>query len=637
MLDGIRANAQSWAVKLAFGIIIVVFVFWGIGSYNAPSGIVLSVNGESITERDFQMAYRQQAEYLLNAIPNMTQQELDDMDLSGQVLRSLVAQKLLLQEAERTGINVSPYELRMAVEQMPYFNNEAGKFDPAIYVELLKNSGQTPYVFEQNLRKDMLENKFRTIIGAPAYASELNAKANFNFMNEKRIISYLFYDMKPFWEQAAPTEAQISAAYTERANLFALPARVHLEYIDISPQSLADPASITDEALAAAYEQNKSKYSLPEQIQARHLLMKVDAKATEAEAAKVLEAIQAAETRIRNGEDFAAVAKELGQDGTAPNGGDLGWFEAAQMVPEFSQAAFALEPGALSAPVRTAFGYHLIKVEDKKPATVRSLEEVKDELRAQLAEEQATAGVQDKLDSLLIAVLGGTDMATAAAQAKLSVTDTGLVNVTDLEGQLGIRPIDVQTIIASPANKVLDTPFTTTNGFALVKVVENLPESQRPLEEVRESLVEDLTRANARTLAQAEAEKARAAFVDNQPDPAQVPEVKVSAPFDRSGYIPELGMAIPLVKDIYAAEAGPAWLPAAYAVDEGAVLAHFDALELPADEAWESQKPTITAEMLNNRKDQLFGVYLELLSQNAKIKEHNLSVLKRQSAAVPQQ
>ena len=162
MLDGIRANAQSWGVKLAFGIIILVFVFWGIGSYTGPKGYVATVNDMHITEIEFQKAYGSMEQNLRASYPDLTPELLKGLQLEQQVLQQLVMKKLLESEAGRIGLEISPYELRLAVQEMPYFLDKDGRFDKDEYLRVLKASGLTPAQFEAGLREDLLPEKLQS-------------------------------------------------------------------------------------------------------------------------------------------------------------------------------------------------------------------------------------------------------------------------------------------------------------------------------------------------------------------------------------------------------------------------------------------------------------------------------------------
>lgn len=589
MLDGIRANAQSFGVKLAFGLIIIVFVFWGISAYTGPANIVASVAGKNITAVEFQRTYEEQVQQIRRAYPDLSLDIIRSLGLDRQVLESLIIRKRFELESERTGVSVSPYDIRRYAESLGVFNGPDGKFDRDVYLAQLKSWNTTASQFEDNIRRDLLPAKFDSLVSAGTWSDPKFARNFFNFVLETRDVSYLFFPAEKHLAAAAPSEEDLEKGYEVRKALYTLAPRVRLEYVNLDPALLGDPSSISDEAVAEAYNQRRSQYSTPEQVKARHILVMVDENAPEADVKKAEERIRAIETRILNGADFADVARETGEDGTAPLGGDLGWFSHSQMVPAFADAAFALSAGAMSEPVRSRFGFHLIKVEDKKAAETKSLDDVREELRANLAALAARDGLQEKIDQVLASALGGASMADAAAAVGLTVQETELLRANEL-GSLGVNAADAETLMSAPADQVVATALLTDSGALVVKVVESLPETVQPLDEVREDLVYWLTREKSRELAKAEAETARAAFTAGNPAGELLDEVRKSQPFERNGYVPELGMSIEMATDIFAiapTEAGKAaWQENAYIVDEGAVLVRFDAAHQPSDERW---------------------------------------------------
>lgn len=625
MLDGIRANAQSWGVKLAFGIIIVVFVFWGIGGPTAPRGIVASVDGRNITEQEFRQAYAQLEQEVKNSIPGLTPDMLQNFNLGQRALDGLVVRKLLEAEAERTGVEISPYDLRRAVETMPYFLNKDGKFDADLYLATLQNAGQSATVFETNLSQDLLPAKMQNLLTAGAYVPEQTARHIYDYQQEQRTVKYLLFPSEKHMGQAAPGEADIEAAYKERAQLYSMPPRVRLEYVALNPAEMGDPSAIDDAAVAAAYEARQDSFAVPERVRASHILILVPENASAAEVNKAEEQIKTLETRIRGGEDFAAVARETSQDpGSAARGGDLDWFQRSQMVPEFADVAFALQPGEMSGPVRSPFGFHLIKVEDHQAASIRPLDEVKDDLRSALASEAAAAGLQDKADAVLAAVMGGQSVADAAKAQGLDMKDTGLVSADQLGQVLGLRASDVQAVMGTPAGDTLDAALPTDAGLLVIRVAESLPAMTRPLAEVRDELVASLTRDKARKLASDEAQQARKAFVDGKPDAALQAEVVESEPFGRQGYVPGLGLGVDLVKSVFAVspqEAGKdVWLDKPFAVDDGAVLVSLAQVLPPDDKAWEVEAALLEQQMQGNRAALIFQTYLLELNKNAKVR-----------------
>ena len=629
MLDGIRNNAQSWGVKIAFGIIILVFVFWGVGSYTGPKGLVATVNGKNITEVDFQRAYAQMEDNIRRSAPNLTPEMMEGLQLERRVLDQLVQEKLIESEAERAGLTVSPFELRALIQQLPFFQKD-GKFDPETYKALLKNNGLTPQKFEADQAKTLLPAKLQRLVAASAYVSPASARALFDYAAERRTVDYILFPAAKHKDMAAPTVEEVAKAYEEQSASFAVPATVKLEYVRLDPAAMGDPSSISDADLRAAYDARISKYTEAEKIHARHLLIRVAPNASDADVKKAEDTIKALEARIRGGEDFAEVAKANGQDGTAPQGGDLGWFTDGQMVPEFSKAAFALKDGEVSAPVRTQFGFHLIKKEGHQAAKVHSFDEVKDELRKELATENASRGIEEKADLVLAQALAGKTMdeaAKAAGAAGVKVETSPAMSAAQLGAELGIRENDVRALMAATSGTVFDTPVAAGQALLVVKVLESKPQSVQPLEEVRSILVDFLTMKKSSDLALEEARKARAAFKDGKP--AEGMEVKTSEPFGRDGNLEDLLAEQALGKAAFAASPESGWLEEAFRVQDGAVLVRVASVQAPSDEEWKNAEADVTAQMINDRMAMLYQTYIEQLAAEAEIKTYNSPLLSK--------
>lgn len=633
MLDGIRANAQSWGVKLAFGIIILVFVFWGIGAYTGPKGYVATVNDMHITEIEFQKSYGAMEQNLRASYPDLTPELLKGFQLEQQVLQRLVVKKLLEAEAERIGLEISPYELRLAVQQMPYFLNKDGKFDKDEYLSVLKASGTTPAQFEAGLRDDMLPEKLQLLLTAGAWGSPEEARLRYMYERQKRSVDYILFPLADYSAASAPSDAEIQTAYSARAARYALPARVKVQYVLLDPEKMADPASISDAALIAAYEARKAQFAEPEKVHARHILIRVAENAPEAEVKKAETTIGEIAAKIRGGEDFAAAAKEYGQDPSAAQGGDLGFFTREQMVKPFADAAFALAAGEVSEPVRTQFGFHLIKVEEKQAAKQRTLEEVKDELRAALAVEAATDALQAKTDAVLAAALGNGDMRAAAERAGLQAAETGLESAEALAQELGLRPIDVQAVMNTPAGTVVDSSFATLKGMLVIRVAESAPAMTRPLDEVRDELVAELTREKAM---QAAMDAARAAGAKG-PDAALLERVKRSEFFGRDGNVPGLGFNMDMARAVFA-DNGPTalsdagWNGEPWRMDDGAVLVRLAALEEPSAEEWKTAETAYLGQLDASRASVLFQNFVALLYGKADVRVLNPALIRQLNA-----
>ena len=273
-----------------------------------------------------------------------------------------------------------------------------------------------------------------------------------------------------------------------------------------------------------------------------------DAKASAEDQAKAKAKIEEIAQRIKAGEDFGEVAKEVSEDpGSGPQGGELGWFAHGQMVPEFDKASFALNPGELSEPVKTQFGWHLIQLEEKKAAGQKPLDEVKDQIRTRLAQDEASGKVQEALEQVQLAVIGGKSLKEAGEPLKLAPQETGLVNTTELTEKMGIKPENLPALLAAKPGTVLDTPFVTKTGYVIAKVNESKPQTVKPLDAVKDDIKARLQQDKARTLAFEAANAERKTFTADLPKELQG-KLKKTEPVGRQGYMGELGMNAELAK-----------------------------------------------------------------------------------------
>ena len=625
MLDVIRGKAQSWGVKIAFAIIILVFVFWGVGSFTGgPASVILKVNGEPITIQAFQARYEQFERSVRAQQPDLDNESIKNLHLRKQLIDSMILEELLQQEAKRVGLTVTPMELRQVIEDYPAFHNAQGKFDANRYLEVLKAQRETPGNFEENVRGSLLINKLRLATSAGAAVCQPELRNLFAYEGERRAIEYVLYPSVVYQEKVDASPEEIQAYYDANQVLYSIPPRANLEYLLVGAASIADPASVKDADIAAFYEKHLDQYAYPEQFRARHILIMADDKAP-AEIHETAKAqIADIAERLKAGEDFAELAKEFSQDGSASNGGDLGWFAPAQMVAPFATAVQALQPGEISGVVQTQFGYHLIKLEEKKAAGTTPLDEVQDSIRTRLAQEEAAGRVQDVLEQAQLAVIGGQDLAQAGASIGLVTQQTGLINTTVLGQTLGLKPDTITTILSAAEGTTLETPFMTKDGYLLVKVVESRPQTQQTLDEVKEQIITEIRAGKSRTMALTEAKAARATFTESAPEGIEARTQK-SDFFGHNGYVPGLGTSQELTNAAFAAKPGE-WLEGAFAVDGGAILARLAEVNVPDEEMWKVASAQLTGGILDTRRNQMFGQLLELLKASAKIEVLNATV-----------
>ena len=277
MLDIIRSNAQSFWVKVAFGVIILVFVFWGIGSFTDTGNvnIVGTVNGEPITYQQFEMSYRRAEEAINQQSPRRTWTAEEKSQLGRQVFQQLVVERLIVQEARRNNIDISPYELRLYVGQLKEFQDAQGKFDPERYKNVLAATRQTPASFEEDLTRRLLIEKTVAFVSQGSWTDSLEARARFNFLRQKRVMEYIYVPATPKESQEIAAD-QIAKFYDDHKMDYAIPQKADVQYIEVNPLTLVSAEAITDEQARAWYEKNQGRFVEPETIEVSHILVPVE-------------------------------------------------------------------------------------------------------------------------------------------------------------------------------------------------------------------------------------------------------------------------------------------------------------------------------------------------------------------------
>lgn len=625
MLDIIRQNASSWAVKVAFAVIIVVFVL-GFGFMNTNrTDVLATINGEEIHTKDYEDLYRQTLETLRRDNPNLTAEELERLRFKEGVFWDMVNTKLFRMKARELGVTVSPQELKYAISRMPIFLNEEDRFDPAVYQEALRLRGMTMGGFEEMMEGEVLTAKLQQFVSTAASVSEVETRQLFDYAKERLVIEYLPFKADDFLPMVSVTDEEVETFYNTNLQRFRIPAKVRVDYLAMTPKSLARPELITPEAVDAFYAEHAADYfTTQERVKARHILIgfpqETGGEVDEATVERLRDKALAVAIEAKKGQDFAELAREHSDGPTAVKGGDLGWFSRGQMVAAFEDAAFGLKPGQISEPVRTQFGWHVIKVEEKEGSHQRPLAEVETEIRMLLAEEEATKTLSDTLDEALELAASGMPLMEVAKALDLKLVTPEPFTERAAPRVLGVEADDATLIFGAEPGTFIERPLPVEQGYLLVAVTDKLPQEVQPLAEVAERVKEGVLRAKAMNEAKGVAEGVRANLAqdpDGLPEPlaAQLTE---SEPFGRQGTIPGLGMNMALMDDAFAAKRGQ-WLPGAYQFPDGFVLARLVDRLPPGDEEWASEKDAWLANIRQSKQRELFSAFIATLQANARI------------------
>ncbi|MDL2290897.1 SurA N-terminal domain-containing protein, partial [Desulfovibrio sp. OttesenSCG-928-F20] len=634
MLDDIRNKAQSLGVKLIFGVIILVFVFWGMGNMAGSSGGSLaSVNGEAVTLKEFGRELQRAGEAEHKANPDLYSNEAKYKDFKRRLLTEIVAAKLRLQEAKRLGLVVTPHELKAVIDTFPVFHDDKGVFNSERYVQMLSANNLTPGEFEEDLGKGILESKLMRYVSMSASISEAEARKHFDFVMEKRLVDYVIFNPSDYADKAKVSDAEISDYYDRNKEEFRTPVMADVQYLLLTPDTLGAAYTVSDEEVEERYKVGIDSYKRAATFQSRHIFLPCPPDgSTEPEAeqqiAEAAAKVAEVEKKLAEGADFSDLAKEYSKDlDSAETGGLLGWLEAGQTgSKEFDEAAMALEPGQVSKPVRTAFGFHIIRLEGKTEAHTVPLVEVKNSIVAQLGREKAEADFKSVEQKAEEALQMGTPLTDFGKSLEVAALDSGLLPQEELERKLALhsdaRQIfadSIASVAASGKPSTIAMPLATASGIVLVRVNEAKASAIAPLEELRTPISARLEVEKSKELARKAADEALPSFAGKEAPEAYKNAVQRSKPALRVFPVLEpLGQCPDLVQALFSSSSG-VWLPGVYETPVGPVIARTAEIEQVKDEEWEQLKGIFMAQYKQSRENEAMDAFVVDLFAKAEI------------------
>lgn len=383
MLQNIRDKAQGWIAWAIVILISIPFALWGIQSYlgTGSEPVVATVDGKEITERDLDRRFQQFRQDLRNRLGSAYRPEMfDDARLREEVLNQMIREDLVLQTSHDMGLRVGDPLVSQTILGIDAFKKN-GRFDQQVFERSVRMQGLSPAGFEERVRQMLLSDQLSQAVRVGSFVTERELEEYARLFDQTRNVEYFIIPSADFISDEAISDAEAQAFYEEHQSEFRTPEQVKLAYILLNADTVGDSVEVDEGVLQEFYENNLERYGRPEERQASHILIKLDEDADQAAVTEALIKINDLKMRISQGEDFAELAKANSEDpSTAEQGGDLGYFGKGIMDPAFETAVFSLEEGKLSEPVRTPFGFHLIKLTGIKPASVKPFEEVRAEV-----------------------------------------------------------------------------------------------------------------------------------------------------------------------------------------------------------------------------------------------------------------
>jgi len=499
MLQAIRDKVTGW---IAYGIIFLIsipFALWGVNSYlgGGEAAPAAMVNGEEITTRQLDQAYANYRQRIAQLFGGTIPESFgSEPVLREQVLGQLIEEFVLRQYAQQQRYRISDDELNKIIRSMDAFQRD-GQFDTDIYQSQLRSLGYSPVGFEQELRISGSIEQFQDGIRETAFIVPVFKDRFSKLGNQTRKIRSLTYTVEQTTIQV--DDAEIEQHYQSQANRYRIPEKVKVDYIELSLDSIKKNIEVRAEDVLARYQENQAAYTSAEIRDASHILIKV---AEDGSADEALARIAEIRQRIVNGEEFSDLAREFSEDpGSSASGGSLGEIERGVMVQSFEAALFSMQVDQLSEPVKTAFGWHLIKLHSISGGETQSFESLKagleDEIKTELAETQ----VYDLVENLANLVYEQPDsLLPAAEQLGLSVQTSDWFERSMGEGiaaEPKIRQVAFSTeVLTQGLNS--EAVELGNERVVFLRLKQREAASPQPLEQVRDKIKSELIQIKAR-------------------------------------------------------------------------------------------------------------------------------------------
>jgi len=637
MLDRMRRH-KNW-LKWSLAIVVVAFVALYIPSFMenqsldgaSPYGVVATVEGRDITVARFRRVYQQQMQAYRNAYGGqMDERLLKQLGVDQRIVQQLIEEEAALTEAKRQGITASDAEVRARILALPAFQENGHFIGNDRYRQMLQmqNPPINPSEFEEEVRRGVMLEKLQGALTDWITVADSDVTAEFNRRNEKVKLALITFPEDKFREGVAVTDADVASHFEANKETYRIPEKRKIKYALIDLQAIKQRTNVSAQEVQRYYDDNLQQYQTPEQVTARHILLKTEGK-DDAAVKKQAEDLLA---KIKGGANFAALAKQFSEDeSSAVQGGDLGrpFGKDGTMVKEFEDAAFALKPGETSDLVKTQFGYHIIQLIGKTPASTRTLEESKIQIEDTLKTERAQKEADRISTELAGKLTKPEDLDTVAKGRGLNVTETGFFGRG--EPIMGLGPAGAVTSRAfemkqgevSEALRLMPIPGGA-GGYVFITVTGTQDSRVPTLDEVKARVREDVQKTKAveaaRQKANGLAAQLKTAADFSAAAKAAGLEAKTTELIARGGALPDIGISPAVDAAAFALPQGGVSDPVV--TDTGAVIVKVLEKTTPSADELSKGKDAVKNELLNQQKQRFYGSYMSKARERMNIKQN---------------
>jgi len=624
MLSFMRRHARSWFIKVLLGTVIIVFIFfYGFNLWEREASVVASVNGVKIGLRDFRTYYERLLEAQRAQGSQLTPEQL--RLLKEATLDSLIEEMLVVEQGERWGLFVPDAELTDFITSIPAFQEE-GRFSTSRFQFFLRSRGETEEGFAKSLRRQLLVRKAEDLVGDCAKVTEEDVAGLQEMVNDRIVLQYIVLSPALFAKEISPTQEEIENYFRDHSGNYRIPEMIRVQYMRFDPNSYAGQVEVSQGQLEERYRATQERWKESRQVLPRHILLRTSEQDDPKARMAVLQKAENLLKRLRDGEDFAKLAKEHSQDPqTAAKGGLMGWKRQGELPDSLDKALFEeMSQGQLSErPVKSPEGFHLLKLEEVRSERIKPLEEVKDLLQRELIQEGAREKASELAKQAYLEIFKGGDFEKVAEAFSVSVEEPPPV---PLKGPIKGLQVGEPFRKAGFSLKEKDDfseVVEERSGFYIIRLLERSPSRDAELSEVVDKVREDLKVIKGAERAKEEAERLVRELRDGKTTLEEAAKKKgwnlaTSQPVSRIGGQPGLPDGMP--QAAFSLPQGQKVLPEPFRQGDRFFVAEIKERP-PADpQKLQEQKSLFRSMLLNDERQTLVRGWLGALKERSEIR-----------------
>lgn len=624
MLSIMRRQAGSWMIKVLLFAIVVVFMFWGVGNFRSREATnVADINGEIVTYDAYRQGYDRLREQFQRVYGNaFNEQMAKALNLQQQALDQIVQRILMLQEAHKLDLQVADATVDESIAKVPAFQKN-GTFDMAQANYVLAQNRISSAEFRNSVKEGILIEKLQALLITGITVPDAEAREWYEWHNTEVDLNYLKFASSQY-KDISLSDDEIADYFKANENNYLTEPKVKVVYLFFDPDNYKDQVKVSPEEVQVYYDRHPDEFKSEKTVEARHILLKLD---PDADAKTVAEKEQEAEKIrqmvLKGEQSFAALAKKYSEGPTRDQGGLLGAFKYDAMVKPFADKAFSMKAGEVSEPVRTKFGWHIIKVEKVNEPFTKTLEEASGVIRNKLIDEKASDLAMEKGDEIYESVFDGDDLAAAGKLHGLDAKTTDFFTERNFK-EKGVDDTRrfAETAFELPKMAISDV-IDVGNGFALLQVVDRKDAAVPPLDKVVDTVRADLTLQRQKEKAKADAE-ACLAEVQKGKSLAEAGSQFGLTPvstggFKRSGSIPGIGYDPQISKGAFALKKDKPLADKVYEGNQGWYVIQLKDRTLPDADGFAKEKEAIVSRLIEQKKQGVMQQWLKEVKARGKI------------------